>query len=199
MAWTAALSLGVAGGAQAQKPDFYFQLGAVWAAPILHDNIAGQEITTQQSVAPQVRLGAGFPIAPKVGVGLEATAAWGGYHAKFDGQTNDLGNIMTLGFLANLTGPVVQQLRWRAGIGMIGTMPSEDTGIFLQGGSWNVLFGAGLDYYVPLKSELNVMIGARVDTHTLSPGQTTIAGFSGTQWVPQVSLGVGLSLRKPGT
>ena len=66
---------------QAQQPDLYFQLGAVWAAPLLHDNIAGEEITTQQSIAPFVRLGAGLPLAPNIGVGLEATAAWGGYSA----------------------------------------------------------------------------------------------------------------------
>ena len=40
------------------------------------------------------------------------------------------------------------------------------------------------------------MIGARADTHTLTPNQVTAVGFGGTQWVPQVSLGVGLSLRK---
>jgi len=196
VACAAILSLGLPGIAQAQQPDLYFQLGAVWAAPLLHDNIAGQVITTQQSIAPMVRIGAGLPVAPKLGVGLEATFAWGGYSADAGGASTDLGNITTLSFLANLNGPIVQRLRWRAGIGMIGTIPSEDAGIFLQGGSWNVLFGAGLDYAVPLKSKLNIMIGARADTHTLTPGQTRLVGFGGTQWVPQVSLGVGLSLKK---
>ncbi len=196
VACAAILSLGLPGVAQAQQLDLYFQLGAVWAAPLLHDNIAGQEITTQQSIAPMVRIGAGLPLAPKVGVGLEATVAWGGYSADVGGASTDLGNITTLSFLANLNGPIAQRLRWRAGIGMIGTIPSEDAGIFLQGGSWNVLFGAGLDYTVPLLSKFDVMIGARADTHTLTPGQTRLVGFSGTQWVPQVSLGVGLSLKK---
>jgi hypothetical protein len=192
----AAVLGGLPGLAQAQQPDLYFQLGAVWAAPLLHDNIAGQEITAQQSIAPMVRIGASLPLAANLGVGLEATAAWGGYSADSDGSSNDLGDITTLSFLANLNGPIVQRLHWRAGIGMIGTIPSDDAGIFLQGGSWNVLFGAGLDYYVPFKQSLDFMIGARVDTHTLSPGQTTTVGFGGTQWVPQVSLGVGLSFRK---
>jgi hypothetical protein len=192
----AALFLGIPGIAQAQQPDLYFQLGAVWAAPLLHDNIAGEDITTQQSIAPFVRLGAGLPIAPKIGVGLEATAAWGGYSADEDGTTTDLGNITTLSFLANLNGPIVQRLHWRVGLGMIGTIPSDDSGIFLQGGKWNALFSAGLDYYLPLLTKFDLMIGARADTHTLTPDQTTTVGFGGTQWVPQVSLGVGLSLRK---
>jgi len=192
----AALFLGFPGIAQAQQPDLYFQLGAVWAAPLLHDNIAGQDITTQQSVAPFVRLGAGLPLAPKIGVGLEATVAWGGYSADEDGTKTDLGNITTLSFLANLNGPIVQRLYWRAGIGMIGTLPSADAGIFLQGGKWNALFSAGLDYYLPLLTKFDLMIGARADTHTLTPNQVTAVGFGGTQWVPQVSLGVGLSLRK---
>jgi hypothetical protein len=190
------LHLGLPGIAQAQQPDLYFQLGAVWAAPLLHDNIAGEEITTQQSIAPFVRLGAGLPVAPMVGVGLEANAARGGFSADEGGAKTDLGNITTLSFLANLNGPIVQRLRWRAGIGMIGTIPSADEGIFLQGGSWNVLFSAGLDYYVPILTKFDLMIGARADTHTLTPSQTTLVGFSGTQWVPQVSLGAGLSLRK---
>ena len=196
VACAAVLYLGLPGIAQAQQPDLYFQLGAVWAAPLLQDNIAGQEITTQQSIAPMVRIGAGLPVAPRVGVGLEATVAWGSYSASAGGSSTDLGNLTTLSFLANLNGPVVQRLRWRVGIGMIGTIPSEDTGIFLQGGSWNVLFSAGLDYTVPFQSTLDLMIGARADTHTLTPGQTRLVGFSGTQWVPQVSLGVGLSFRK---
>lgn len=196
VACAAVLCLGLAGIAQAQQPDFYLQLGAVWAAPLLHDDIAGQEITTQQSIAPLIRLGAMLPLAPKVGVGLEATAAWGGYSADYAGTSNDLGNITTLSFLANLDGPIVQRLRWRAGIGMIGTIPSQDAGIFLQGSSWNALFSAGLDYYVPFKPKFDIMIGARADTHTLTPGQTNLVGFSGTQWVPQVSLGVGLAFRK---
>jgi hypothetical protein len=190
------LSLGLSGTAQAQQPDLYFQLGAVWAAPLLHDDIAGEEITTQQSIAPFVRLGAGLPVAPKVGVGLEATAAWGGYSAHEGDSKTDLGNITTLSFLANLNGPIAQRLRWRVGIGMIGTIPSADEGIFLQGGSWNVLFSAGLDYYVPILSKFDLMISARGDTHTLTPSQTTLVGFGGTQWVPQVSLGAGLSLKK---
>ena len=192
----AALFLGIPGIARAQQPDLYFQLGAVWAAPLLHDNIAGEDITTQQSIAPFVRLGAGLPIAPKIGVGLEATAAWGGYSADEDGTTTDLGNITTLSFLANLNGPIVQRLHWRVGLGMIGTIPSDDSGIFLQGGKWNALFSAGLDYYLPLLTKFDLMIGARADTHMLTPDQTTTVGFGGTQWVPQVSLGVGLSLRK---
>jgi hypothetical protein len=192
----AALFLGIPGIAQAQQPDLYFQLGAVWAAPLLHDDIAGEEITTQQSIAPFVRLGAGLPLAPKIGAGLEATAAWGGYSADEGGTSTDLGNITTLSFLANLNGPIVQRLNWRVGIGMIGTIPSEDAGIFLQGGKWNVLFSAGLDYYIPLLTKFDLMIGARADTHTLTPDQVTVVGFGGTQWVPQVSLGVGLSLRK---
>ena len=192
----AALCLGVPGIAQAQQPDLYFQLGAVWAAPLLHDNIAGEDITTQQSIAPFVRLGAGLPLAPKLGVGLEATAAWGGYSAHENGTKTDLGNITTLGFLANLNGPIAGQLHWRAGIGMIGTIPSDDAGIFLQGGKWNALFSAGLDYYLPLFTKFDLMIGARADTHTLTPNQVTVVGFGGTQWVPQISLGVGLSLRK---
>lgn len=192
----AALCLGLPGIAQAQQPDLYFQLGAVWAAPLLHDNIAGEEITTQQSIAPFVRLGAGLPVAPTIGVGLEATVAWGGYSADEGGTKTDLGNITTLSFLASLNGPIVQRLRWRVGLGMIGTIPSDDTGIFLQGGKWNALFSAGLDYYLPLLTKFDLMIGARADTHTLTPNQVTAVGFGGTQWVPQVSLGVGLSLRK---
>ena len=192
----AVLFLGLPGIVQAQQTDLYFQLGAVWAAPLLHDDIAGEEITTQQSIAPFVRLGAGLPLASNIGVGLEATAAWGGYSADEGGTKTDLGNITTLSFLANLNGPIVPRLHWRVGIGMIGTLPGEDAGIFLQGGKWNALFSAGLDYYMPLLTKFDLMIGARADTHTLTPNQVTAVGFGGTQWVPQVSLGVGLSLRK---
>lgn len=193
---TALAILGHAKPARAQQPDLYLQIGAQWAAPLLHDVIAGETITTQQSIAPMLRFGAGLPVAPKVGVGIEVTFATGGYHASEPDQTVGLGNITTLSFLGNLNGPIVARLRWRIGVGMIGTLPSQDTGIFLNGSCWNALFSAGLDYYLPALKKFDVMIGARVDTHSLTPSQTTAVGFGGTQWVPQVSLGAGLSLKK---
>ena len=121
-----------------------------------------------------MRLGAGFPLAPELsGSASRRRSAWGGYSAEEDGTKTDLGNITTLSFLANLDGPIVQRLHWRAGIGMIGTLPSDDAGIFLQGGKWNALFSAGLDYYLPLFTKFDLMIGARADTHTLTPNQVT--------------------------
>jgi hypothetical protein len=140
--------------------------------------------------------GCGPPLAPKIGVGLEATVAWGGYSADEDGTKTDLGNITTLSFLANLNGPIVQRLYWRAGIGMIGTLPSADAGIFLQGGKWNALFSAGLDYYLPLLTKFDLMIGAAPTRTRSRQTSTTTVGFGGTQWVPQVSLGCRSLARK---
>ena len=120
----------------------------MWAAPLLHDNIAGQEITTQQSIAPMVRIGAGLPLAPKVGVGLEATGAWGGYSADYGGTSTDLGNITTLSFLANLE----RTDRAAAALARRHRHDRDDSrarmpGSSCRAASWNALFSAGLDYY----------------------------------------------------
>jgi hypothetical protein len=170
----AVLFLGLPGIVQAQQTDLYFQLGAVWAAPLLHDDIAGEEITTQQSIAPFVRLGAGLPLATNIGVGLEATAAWGGYSADNGGPPTQATSHVE--FLAKPHGrrPAAR----RAGIGMIRTVGEDKASSQAEE---EVRSAPRLH---PSRRSRRP-VGARVDTHALANGNHH--GDSAARGVPQVS------------
>lgn len=189
------LLLGFAAPAHAQKPDLYAAIGATWATKLYTDEINATDITVKQSIAPSIRAGVALPIiGDRYGLGVEAGFGSGGYNAKDDGDgsTTDLGSLPTLSITANLDGPLVQRLRWRAGIGAIGYLKTDD-GIFQQGGPWKPLFMVGLDYRVPLWTKWDLLIAGRVDGHRFTTDALKAQGFTNSQGVQRVFLGVGLA------
>ncbi len=190
-----AFLLGLAAPAHAQKPDLYAAVGATWASKLYTDEINATDITVKQSIAPTIRAGAALPIiGDRYGLGVEAGFAWGSYKADDAGEntTTDLGNLSTLSITANLDGPLVQRLRWRAGIGAIGYLKTDD-GIFQQGGPWKPLYMVGLDYRVPLWTKWDLLISGRVDGHSFTTDELKAQGFTNSQGVQRVFLGVGLA------
>src|SRR4051812_42854790 len=127
------------------QTDYYGRLGLTFATKLLKDNIF-QEVDVQQSLAPTLALGVSLPFTPVYSAGLEAMIASSGFHSTENGTDTDLGTLRTASLMLDLEGPVWRQLRWRAGVGLLSYWPSEDRGIFLQGGSTRFLVGGGLDY-----------------------------------------------------
>ena len=127
------LLLAAGAGPLHAQTDYYARVGAMWASTLVRDVLV-TEVTVQQSVAPMVALGASMPISPGYRAGLEATFASGGFSAEQDGVETDLGTLRTASVMLGLDGPIVQDLRWRVGLGGLFYLPSEDRGIFLEGG-----------------------------------------------------------------
>jgi hypothetical protein len=172
--------------------DFNVRLGVTVATKLVRD-IVIQQVETRQSLAPTLVLGAALPIAPLYRAGLEATLTTSGYHSTEGNAETDLGTLRTGSVVLGLDGPIWQQVRWRAGAGLIRYWPSEDSGIFLRGGDTRFLAGAGIDYRPPLSTRWELMASLRYDFHRFTTDELRVRGFSGTQGVSRISASIGLA------
>ena len=187
-----ALLLAAGAGALHAQTDYYARAGAVWASTLVRDVLVS-EVTVQQSVAQMVALGASMPISPGYRAAIEATVASGGFSAEQDGVETDLGTLRTASVLLGLEGPIWRTVRWRVGLGGLFYWPSEDRGIFLQGGPVRFLAGAGADWRRPVLPSWDLMVSARYDLHRFTTDELETRGFSQAQGVSRVSLSVGLA------
>ena len=177
--------------AEAQT-DFYARLGLTVATKLVEDDIL-QQIEVRQSLAPTLALGVSFPFTPSYGAGLEATVTSSGFHSTESGNQTDLGTLRTGAVMLGLDGPIWRRVRWRAGVGLLSYWPTEESGIFLRGGTTRFLVGAGLDYQQPVFPRWDLMMSVRYDFHRFSTDELVVRGFSGTQGVQRVSASVGLA------
>jgi len=187
-----ALLLAAGTGALHAQTDYYARAGAMWASTLVRDVLV-TEVKVQQSIAPMVALGARMPVAPGYRATIEGSLSSGGYSAEQDGDETDLGTLRTASVLLGLDGPVWRTVRWRVGLGGIVYWPSEDRGIFLQGGPVRLLAGAGADWRNPVMRSWDLMVSARYDIHRFTTDELERRGFSQAQGVSRVSLSVGLS------
>jgi hypothetical protein len=174
------------------QTDYYARLGVTFATNLVTDNIV-QDIVTQQSLAPTLAFGVSFPIAPGYTAGLETALSSSGYHSTEADLDTDLGTLVTGSVLFNLEGPIRHRASWRAGVGLISYLPSDDSGIFLSGGTTRFLAGAGFDYRPPLLTHWDLMVSLRYDFHRFSTDQLDARGFTGSQGVQRISLSLGLA------
>jgi hypothetical protein len=187
-----ALLLAAGTGALHAQTDYYARAGAMWSSVLVRDVLV-TEVTIQQSIVPMVALGAALPIAPGYRAGIEATLTSGGLSAEQDGAEAELGTLRTASVLLGLEGPIWRTIRWRVGLGGLLYWPSEDRGIFLQGGPVRFLAGAGADWRRPVMPSWDLMISARYDVHRFTTDELERRGFSQAQGVSRASLSVGLA------
>ena len=181
-----------AGPALHAQVDLTARAGVTWATALLRDDII-EEVEVQQKLAPTLVLGASLPIAPRYDAGLELTLTSSGYQADEGGSTTDLGTVRTGSATLGLHGPVAGSLRWRAGVGLLGYFPKEETGLFQSGGTTRFLAGAGLDYRRPMSSSWQLIASLRYDWHRFTTDELQSRGFSQSQGVQRISATVGLA------
>ena len=181
-----------AGPALHAQVDLTARAGVTWATALLRDQII-QEVEVRQKLAPTLVLGASLPIAPRYEAGLELTLTSSGYRANEGGSTTDLGTIRTGSATLGLHGPVAGPVRWRAGLGLLGYFPEEDSGLFQSGGSTRFLAGAGVDYRRPMSSSWQLIASLRYDWHRFTTDELQSRGFNGSQGVQRISATVGLA------
>jgi hypothetical protein len=186
------LLLAAGAGPLRAQTDYYARAGAIWANTLVRDVLV-TEVTVQQSIAPMLALGASMPISPGYRAGLEATFASGGYSSEQDGVETDLGTLRTASVMLGMDGPIVENLRWRVGLGGLFYWPSEDRGIFLEGGPIRFVAGAGADWRRPVMAKWDLMVSGRYDFHRFTTDELELRGFSQAQSVSRISLSVGLA------
>ena len=190
-----ALGLAIIAGPRAPlraQTDFYGRLGLTFSTDLVRDVIF-QEIRVRPSLAPTLAVGASVPVTPTARVGLEGTLTTSGYHSKEGEVTTDLGTIRTGSVLLMLEAPLCWRLSWRGGVGVVHYWPTEDTGIFSQGGPTRFLVGGGVDYRSRAMSGWDFLMSLRYDFHRLTTEELKLRGFAGNQGVQRVSASLGLA------
>jgi hypothetical protein len=178
--------------APAHSQVIHARLGLTGATDLVTDRIT-QEITVRQNLAPTLLVGASLPVSPTLNAGLEVSLGTGGLDATEGGASTDLGTLRTAMITVGLEGPLVWQLRWRGGVGVLKYWPSNDTGIFLLGGPTDYLLMAGADYRRALNADWSIVAGVRYDYHRFTTDALEARGFSQSQQVHRVGLLVGVS------
>lgn len=174
------------------QADYYARVGAIGATNLLRDVII-DEITVKQAIAPMVSVGGSLPIGRGYRAGLEASLASGGYHSEEGGRQTDLGTLRTGSLLLGFEGPIHPSVRWRVGAGALFYWPSEEAGIFQQGGPTRLLFGAGADWRRPVLPKWDFMASLRYDFHRFTTDELEARDFSQTQAVSRISVSIGLA------
>ncbi len=175
---------------------FYAGLGATWRSKLVADVIVSDVITTQPAIAPTIMLGGATEVFPRYDVDIELQFTTGSYSADTKGKgSNKLGTLPTFSATIGLDGPLFKPpFRWRASVGVLKYLPTEDTGMFLQGGPLEFLMGLGAQYRRPVSSSLDLSIALRYDFHRFTTDELQRQGFSQVQQVHRVGLTVGIAM-----
>lgn len=164
--------------------------GARWTSTLVHDSI----------VTP-LDLGIGIGPAFSLVVGTQPEHGWGtqllidvssGDMARHDadGTSTTLQHVTTISLAVGVTHALPGGLRGSASVGGVKYLPSEDTGIFRDGGGAIAPLGAvSLAYPLPLGSTpRRFWLEARYDIHGFATQALKDEGFTSSQIVHRVAL-----------
>ena len=174
------------------QADYYARLGLTGSTKLARDRLF-QEIEVRPGLAPTLVLGVALPFTPTYRAGLEATLTTSGYEAQEQDTDSDLGTLRTIAMVLGIDGPIHGRLGWRGGVGLIRYWPTQDEGIFLQGGSTRFLVGGGIDFRPPVMQRWDLMMSLRYDFHRFTTDELAARRFTGHQGVHRISASIGLA------
>lgn len=174
--------------------DYYARVGVTGSSPLVRD-VLFEPFETGQGIAPTLVAGLSIPVGTENRLGVEGSLVSGSLRASPEdgGDDVDLGRLTTLSAMANAEGAVSGPVRWRVGIGVIKYLPSEEAGLFAQGGPLRYFVGGGLDFRRPTFGSWDLMISARYDFHRFTTEELRDRGFTQAQGVQRGSLTFGLA------
>jgi hypothetical protein len=168
---------------------YSFGLGALGGTKLATDRIF-QQIDITQRIAPTVTVGASLPVSPRERAGIEVSLGFGKTRIKEAGfSAYDGVSYKTLGFTAGVDGPMYKKLRYRFGAGLMKYLADKE-GIFRQGGPLLLTLTLGSDYPVFTSGKVGVVARFRYDYQRFSTDELRTIGFSRTQDVHRVGLGL---------
>lgn len=172
-------------------------VGVTGSSTLVSDRLV-RTIELQPDLAPTLLLSGSLPIAPALRASLDLGYSRSTADLTEDGQsTGDLGTLGVFSASAALSGPLRSRLSWRVSAGLLKYLPSEDVGVFRDGGPTRALLGAGLDWRQPLQGRWAGLVGLRYDFHLFTTSALEAAGFSTSQRVSRVGLAVGAAWDLP--
>lgn len=173
----------------AAQARYSFGVGAMGGTKLATDRIF-QQIDVTQRIAPTLTLGASLPVSPRERAGIEVSLGFGKTRIKEEGfSAYDGVSYKTLGFTAGVDGPMLKKLRYRFGAGLTKYFADKE-GIFRQGGPLLLTLTLGSDYPVFTSGKVGVVARFRYDYQRFSTDELRTIGFSRTQDVHRVGLGL---------
>lgn len=178
--------------------DYYARVGATGSSALVRD-VLFEPFETTPGIAPTLVGGISIPVGTENRLGIEGTIVSGSLNAAAEdsGEDVDLGRLTTISAMANAEGAIAGPFNWRVGIGLIKYLPSEDAGLFAQGGPIRYFVGGGVDFRRPTFGNWDLMISARYDVHRFTTEELRDRGFTQAQGVQRGSLTFGLARSLP--
>ena len=169
-------------------------LGATWTGTMVTDQVSGS-IKLAPGIAPTLTLGASFPLKTKtpVDASVELQTTTSTLRRTENDIKTDLASMRTFALTAGISGRVIGPLRYRAAAGLISYLTTEQESIFQDGNPTRPVGQLGLEYRHPLSLRYTLTGMLRYDFHGFTTKQLETNGYTGTQMVHRVMVGVGVS------
>lgn len=189
---TAALALAALLPASlAAQARYSLGFGAMGGTKLATDRIF-QDIDITQAIAPTVTIGASLPVSARERAGIEVSLGFGKTKIKEEGFPEVDGmKYKTLGFILGVDGPMIQKARYRFGAGLTKYMADKE-GIFRQGGPLLLTLTLGSDYPLVQTGKIGAVARLRYEYQRFSTDELRALGFSRTQDVHRLGLGLAL-------
>lgn len=182
--------------AAAGQARYSLGLGATGGTRLATDRIF-QNIDVTQGIAPTVTLGASLPVSPRERAGVEVALGFGKTRIKESGfPTADGPAFRTLSVTGGVQGPIWGPIGYRFGAGLLKYLPDKE-GIFRSGGPLLLVLAGGADYRLPLRGPVGLVARLRYDYQRFNTDELQSSGFSRTQDVHRVGLGLAIEYQRP--
>ena len=170
-------------------------LGATLTTAMVTDQVTATTIQLKPGLAPTLGVEASLPLKTRTPVNatfeLMATTATLQRHE--GGAVVDLASMRTFAATAGISGHVARMVTLRAGAGFISYLTSEKASIFQDGAPTRPAATVALEYRRPLNGVYTISGLVRYDVHGFTTKQLANSGYTGSQFVHRVMVGVGVS------
>lgn len=193
LALTSALALGPAGPLAAQV-SWSTHLGATMTTTMVTDQLGADGIKIAPGVSPTLGVEASLPLRTKtpVDASFELRATTATLQRNEGGATTDLASMRTFALTGGLRGRMFSTVYWRAGAGVVSYLTTEKASVFQDGAPTRFLATAGVEYRHRLSPSYSLSGVVRYDLHTFTTEQLRSSGYTGSQMVHRVMIGVGV-------
>jgi len=170
-------------------------LGAILTGNMVTDQVTATAIHLKPGIAPTLGVEAALPLKTKTPVDaiFELVATTSTLQSHEGGKTTDLASMRTFVLTAGISAHMIGPVGYRAGVGFISYATSEKASVFQDGTSMRPVAMLGLEYRRRLTPVYTLSGLVRYDVHGFTTKQLQNNGFTGSQIVHRVMVGVGVS------
>jgi hypothetical protein len=169
------------------------RLGATWTSTMISDQV-GAPVEIAPGIAPTLGVELSIPLHTKtpLDASFEVQGTIAELYRTENGNKTDLLSMHTLAMTGGIGGVISGPIFWRAGIGFISYLTTDEESIFQDGTPTRLLGTAALEYRKVITNNYRLSGILRYDLHGFTTDQMASAGYTGSQTVHRIMLGVGV-------